>query len=462
MARLSTNAARRTPARWERRPIKLRAVSDIHPVRPSALAEGIFRREIVPWGLLGLALGLVEGATAAVLVKQHFRDVAPAFAVNLAVALVSGAPAFSNVLSFVWANVAHGRARVQLIVALQAGFALLVGCVSFATRAARGLLVTVLSVIAARVLWAGILTVRAAVWSANYPRNVLARITGRLVIVNSIAVACSAGLVGWALEAHAVDARWLYGGGAFAGLLGAWLYRAMRVRREFRLLAAEAASGPRSEPFSLRMLTQILKEDPAYREYMLWMGIFGGGTLMLTAQLVLLFSDRLHLSSGTQIGMLAVVPLITQPIFLPWWARLFDGSHVVRYRSRQGWAIVLASAAMCVGVWSAWQPLLWLGAVLLGAAQAGANLGWNLGHNDFASVGRAQHYMGVHVTLTGLRGGVAPPVGVLVYMGLEASHSGAGEFALLLPLAMTLAGALGFNRMRRRADAQQVAPRAAG
>ena len=437
-------------------------MADTRRVRPSALAEGIFRREIVPWGLLGLALGLVEGATAAVLVKQHFSGVAPPFAVNLAVALVSGAPAFSNVLSFVWANVAHGRARVQLIVALQAAFALLVGCVSFASRAAGGLVVTVLSVIAARVLWAGILTVRAAVWSANYPRNVLARITGRLVIVNSVAVACSAALVGWALEAHAVDARWLYGGGALAGLLGAWLYRAMRVRREFRLLAEEAASGARSEPFSLRMLTRILKDDPTYREYMLWMGVFGGGTLMLTAQLVLLFSERLHLSSGTQIGMLAVVPLITQPIFLPWWARLFDGSHIVRYRSRQGWAIVLASAAMCAGVFSAWLPLLWLGAVLLGAAQAGANLGWNLGHNDFASVGRAQHYMGVHVTLTGLRGGVAPPIGVLAYMGLEASHPGAGEFALLLPLAMTLAGALGFNRMRRRADAQEAAARVAG
>ena len=437
-------------------------MADTRRVRPSALAEGIFRREIVPWGLLGLALGLVEGATAAVLVKQHFSGVAPPFAVNLAVALVSGAPAFSNVLSFVWANVAHGRARVQLIVALQAAFALLVGCVSFASRAAGGLVVTVLSVIAARVLWAGILTVRAAVWSANYPRNVLARITGRLVIVNSVAVACSAALVGWALEAHAVDARWLYGGGALAGLLGAWLYRAMRVRREFRLLAEEAASGARSEPFSLRMLTRILKDDPTYREYMLWMGVFGGGTLMLTAQLVLLFSERLRLSSGTQIGMLAVVPLITQPVFLPWWARLFDGSHIVRYRSRQGWAIVLASAAMCAGVFSAWLPLLWLGAVLLGAAQAGANLGWNLGHNDFASVGRAQHYMGVHVTLTGLRGGVAPPIGVLAYMGLEASHPGAGEFALLLPLAMTLAGALGFNRMRRRADAQEAAARVAG
>jgi hypothetical protein len=47
-------------------------------------------------------------------------------------------------------------------------------------------------------------------------------------------------------------------------------------------------------------------------------------------------------------------------------------------------------------------------------------------------------------------------------MGLEASHPGAGEFALLLPLAMTLAGALGFNRMRRQADAQQSVAAAAG
>ena len=416
--------------------------------KPSPLAEGIFRREILPWGCLGLTLGLVEGATAAILVKQHFAAAATALGVNLAVALVSGAPAFSNVLSFVWANVAHGRARVQLMVALQAAFALLVGCVALTSRASAGLWVTVLSIIAARVVWAGILTVRAAIWSANYPRNVLARITGRIVIVNAITVATSAALVGWALEARFIDARRLYGLGALAGLLGAWQYRAMRVRREFRLLAAESASAGRSEPFSLSMFTRILREDPAYREYMLWMGIFGAGNLMLTAQLVLLFSEQLHLSSATQIGMLAVVPLITQPLFLPWWARLFDGSHIVRYRSRQGWALVIASAALCAGVIAGSQSLLWLGAVLLGAAQAGANLGWNLGHNDFASLGRAQHYMGVHVTLTGLRGGVAPPLGVLVYMVFEKWRPGFGEWALLLPLLMTAAGALGFNRMR--------------
>jgi Major Facilitator Superfamily len=402
---------------------------------------------MLPWGLLGLTLGLVEGATAAVLVKQHFSGAASATSVNLAVALVSGAPSFANVLSFVWANIAHGRARVQLMVALQAVFALSVGCVSFASRGSAGLALTVLSIIVARVLWGGILTVRAAVWTVNYPRNVLARITGRIVIINSITVAVSAGLVGWALEAQLIDARWLYGGGALAGLSAAWLYRAMRVRREFRLLAAETASAARAEPFSLRMLTRILRQDPAYREYMLWMGIYGGGNLMLTAQLVLVFSERMHLSSALQIALLAVVPLITQPLFLPWWARLFDGAHVVRFRSRQGLALVLASAVMCIGVFAGSITALWVGAVLLGAAQAGANLGWNLGHNDFASVGQAQHYMGVHVTLTGVRGGLAPPAGVLVYMGLEAWRRGSGELALLLPLAMTAAGAFGFRHM---------------
>jgi hypothetical protein len=408
----------------------------------------MFRREIASWALLGLALGLVEAATAAVLVKQHYGRAASVFAVNIAVGLVSGAPAFSNILSFVWANLAHGRTRVRLVVLLQAAFALAVGCVAFASSGARGLAFTVVSIIVARVLWAGILTIRAAIWSANYPRNVLARMTGRIVIVNAIAVASSAGLVGWVLEAHAIDARWLYGGGMLAGLAGAWLYRGMRVRREFRLLAAEAASGAQSEPFSMRMLTQILRDDPAYREYMLWMGIFGAGNLMLTAQLVLVFSEQLHLPSALQIALLAVVPLITQPLFMPWWARLFDGSHVVRYRSRQGWALVLASAVLCLGVFVNSLPLLWVGSVLLGSAQAGANLGWNLGHNDFASVGRAQHYMGVHVTLTGLRGGLAPPLGVLAYMGLEHWRSGAGTYALLLPLIMTAAGAHGFNRMR--------------
>src|SRR5688500_9622507 len=425
--------------------------------RPSEMlaAEAAFRREIAPWALLGLSLGLVEGATAAVLIKKTFAYAADPWMVNLAVAFVSGAPALSNVVSFVWANLAHGRARIGLMVSLQAGFAVLVGLLGVAPRELSGLAFAVASILIARVVWTGILTVRAAVWSANYPRQSLGRYTGRIVIVSSLAVSFAAALAAWTLDHGAFDSRWLFGAGAAAGLVAAWLYREARVRREFQLLAEENAAVGRSEPFDLGMLFEILKKDPHFREYMFWMGVFGGGNLMLTSQLVVIFSEQMQLSASLQIALLSVVPLGLLPLFVPFWARMFDEGHVVEYRARQSWALVAAVVIITIGTWTSWLPALWLGAVLLAFAYAGANLGWNLGHNDFATVGRAQHYMGVHVTLTGVRGAIGPPAGILIYQWLESLRPGLGIYSLVLPLAFVTVGAAGFSHMRR----QMRAPR---
>ncbi len=419
------------------------------PAETSRGAEAAFRREIAPWALLGLTLGLVEGATAGVLIKKTFASAADPWIVNLAVAFVSGAPALSNVVSFVWANLAHGRARIGLMVGLQAGFAVLVGLLGVAPRALGGLAFAVVSILVARVVWTGLLTVRAAIWSANYPRQSIGRYTGRIVIASSLAVALAATLAAWTLDTGRVDSRWLYGAGAAAGLIAAWLYRAARVRREFALLAEENAVAGRSEPFSLRMLAEILRADPHFREYMFWMGVFGGGNLMLTSQLVVIFSEHLHLAASLQIALLSVVPLGLLPVFVPFWARMFDEGHVVEYRARQSWALVAAVALLTIGALIGWLPLLWAGAVALAFSYAGSNLGWNLGHNDFASVGRAQHYMGVHVTLTGVRGAIAPPAGILIYQWIESLAPGAGVYSLVLPLVFVTVGAMGFSHMRR-------------
>jgi hypothetical protein len=417
--------------------------------RETLSAEAAFRREIAPWALLGLTLGLVEGATAAVLIKKTFATAGSPWIVNLAVAFVSGAPALSNVVSFVWANLAHGRARIGLMVGLQALFAILVGLLGIAPRALSGLAFAVASILIARVVWTGILTVRAAVWSANYPRQSLGRYTGRIVIVSSLAVSFAAAFAAWTLDHGTFDSRWLFGAGAAAGLVAAWLYREARVRREFQLLADENAAVGRSEAFSLVMLFEILKKDPHFREYMFWMGVYGGGNLMLTSQLVVIFSEQLHLSASVQIAMLSVVPLGLLPLFVPFWARMFDQGHIVEYRARQSWALVAAVVIITLGTWTGWLPALWLGALLLAFAYAGANLGWNLGHNDFATAGRAQHYMGVHVTLTGVRGAIGPPAGILIYQWLESLRPGIGMYSLVLPLAFVTVGAAGFSHMRR-------------
>jgi hypothetical protein len=56
--------------------------------------------------------------------------------------------------------------------------------------------------------------------------------------------------------------------------------------------------------------------------------------------------------------------------------------------------------------------------------------------------------MGVHVTLTGVRGLFAAPLGMLCYEWLERTGAGLGIIALLIPLIMVTAGAMGFVRMR--------------
>lgn len=418
------------------------------PAGPSNLVEGIFRREVLPWTLLGFTSGLVEGATVAVLVKKGYAGAASPTAVNFAVALVSGAPALANIVSFAWANLAHGRARVGLLAWIQAAFALSVGLIALAPEGSGGLVLTILAVIVARMLWAGVLTVRATVWSANYPRHVMARVTGRMVMVSAIGVALAALLAGWVLDRNTTYARWLYVLAGLLGLLAAWRYRAVRVRREFRLLAAEAGEGQAGSAFSLEMLREILRADPEFRRYMFWMSMYGSGNLMISGQLVVLFTDRLGMPGITQIMALTVVPLLLMPLCLPWWARLFDQGHIIEYRARQCWVLVAGTIVMALAVISRTDWLVWAGAALIGFAMAGANLGWNLGHNDFAPLGRVQHYMGVHVTLTGVRGLLAPPAGMLCYELLERWRTGAGVFALLIPLGMLISGAFGFVAMR--------------
>ena len=119
------------------------------------------------------------------------------------------------------------------------------------------------------------------------------------------------------------------------------------------------------------MLREILREDPAFRRYMFWMSLYGAGNLMMTAQLVVLFSDRLHLASLTQILLLTVLPLLLMPLFLPWWARLFDRGHIIEYRSRQCWALVAAIVLLSLGVLWRQTWLLWPGSMLIGVELCG-------------------------------------------------------------------------------------------
>jgi hypothetical protein len=104
-----------------------------------------------------------------------------------------------------------------------------------------------------------------------------------------------------------------------------------------------------------------------------------------------------------------------------------------------------------------------MGRIVLGIANGGGMLAWNLGHHDFARGADAALYMGVHVTLTGVRGAFAPFLGTLIYTGMSAPFviPGVGAWIFLIMTIPTIYGAWMFvalnaslARQRQRLDAQ--------
>ncbi|MEE4295089.1 MAG: MFS transporter [Wenzhouxiangella sp.] len=421
------------------------------------IARTLMPREVSANATMAVALGALEGGLIGVIVKTQFDGVADPVWVNFSVALVAGAPAFANIASLWIASLAEGRDRTAWVAglkALTACFLLLMAVVPINTA---GLVLLTAAMLGSRLCWAGVITLRAAIWRANFPRHVRGQITGRITVIYSLIIALTAaaigGLMSWWPEAW----RLLFPLAGLLGLIAAARYRRVRIRRGGQLRRQELSQRAGRQGGQLRAGLQILARDRWYRRYMLTMFAFGSGNLMVIALLVILLTEQFGFSRFSQVMITTTLPLLSLAVFTPVWARRLDAVHILDYRARQAWSFVLTLGLFTLATVAGLPWLFWVGSLALGAAFAGGKLGWNLGHNDFASDDQSTLYMGIHVTLTGLRGLLAPLAGVLVYQTLEAQGPGLGRWVLVFPFALTLGGAITFvilARLRRQEFAQ--------
>ena len=401
------------------------------------------------WTLIYLCLGVIEGGTAAVMVRSLFGDAVAGIAVDLVLAVVSAAPAWSNLASLLYARRAQGRPKVQFLRPLLFAMAACVGALALLPVGGVGLVAFLVLYGLARLLWAGVDTVRSVIWSVNYPRRLRARITGRIMVNGSIALAASGLVLGCLLEHDDPWYRAAILAAAACGVAGSFAFKHFRVRQESRLLADELARVREGARFDLGGIRDLLVRDAGFRRYMFAMSVFGAGNLMLTPLLVVCLDDVLHLSELVQIAVTAALPILVMPFAIQPWARFLDRRHVVVYRSVHAWVAVGGVLLLASAVVARLPLLIWPGALLMGISLAAGSLGWSLGHNDFAPRGEETRYMALHVTLTGLRGLIAPPAAILAYHGLQRGWAGAEPWVMLLPVVLIVWGAWLFTSMRR-------------
>ena len=430
--------------------------STTDPARLPFVARTLMPREVSANAAMAVALGALEGGLVGVIVKTQFDGVADGVWINLAVALVAGAPAFANIASLWISGLAEGGDRTAWVAALKALTALFLIVIAVAPVTPVGLVLVTVAMLASRLCWAGVITLRAAIWRANFPRHVRGQITGRITVIYSLIIALTAGFIG-ALMSWWPDAwRVLFPLAGVLGLVAARRYRQVRIRHGGQLRRRELSQRAERQGGQFRASLQILAGDRWYRRYMLTMFAFGSGNLMVIALLVILLTDQFGFGRFSQVMITTTLPLLTLAVFTPIWARRLDAVHILDYRARQAWTFVLALGLFTLAAAASQTWLFWVGSLALGAAFAGGKLGWNLGHNDFASDEQSTLYMGIHVTLTGIRGLLAPLAGVLVYQSLEAWQLGLGRWVLLFPFALTLGGAVTFVILARLRRTEQA------
>ena len=167
---------------------------------------------------------------------------------------------------------------------------------------------------------------------------------------------------------------------------------------------------------------------------------------MLHPVLAIALADQFHVGYQEGIAITTVIPLICLTLAIPFWRRRLQRMHVIEFRSFHVWSFVVATSLVLLGTATRRIEWLYLGAMVVGFGWGGGALAWNLGHQHFASPDRDAEYMGVHVTLTGIRGVIGPILGVQIYVLL--SRFGMQGSALLICfaicLAMNFTGAIGF------------------
>ena len=426
-----------------------------------------YAHELVTASTYPITLAMVEAGVIGVLAKKTFH------VSELELATIMAAPIFANLTSFFWAMLARGRPKVPMISTLQASVLLLLGVISILPTTHYGPALLVAVVILIRCVLAGVVTLRSTIWRMNYPKQMRAQITSRFTILACLIIAFGP-LIGFFIQDISPDSfRILYRVVALIGLVGVISFSRIRVRGEKQLLEFERQ--PVATPSSDRPLNRferfaaedrqtvwtVLREDHHYRWYMIWQ-FFGGMANLIgnfaLIRLVIELTAGLKYEYGISILITTTIPLIAAMLTISTWARYLDRVHIARFRTRQGLFWILGQFGNWVAAVSGMVGLFAISRMIVGISHGGGMLAWNLGHNDFAERHMVALYMGIHVTLTGVRGILAPYLAIVMLYGWQADavpgltlppFDGIGPHVFLVTTALALVAETGFIRLSR-------------
>lgn len=164
---------------------------------------------------------------------------------------------------------------------------------------------------------------------------------------------------------------------------------------------------------------RLLKENKAFAAFERSFSIYGMGFIMMQPIIPIYLVDKLQLTYTanflakgivSQLGMLLLSPLI---------GKLHDKMHPFRFMAAAFGLLMVFPLLFVVSSLVSGETLLpvvivFMAYLIFGIAMAGVNITWNMGSIYFAGDADASIYQSVHVTMTGIRGLIAPVLGFVI------------------------------------------------
>jgi predicted MFS family arabinose efflux permease len=260
---------------------------------------------------------------------------------------------------------------------------------------------------------------------ANYPNQNRGEIVGSIqsfmFTIAMVAAYCAGELLDNDLHSY----RMIYFVSGALGIISMLLYKRIRVQGEeslkpFNLDLFKEYSFPIFHNLIMRAIGgfatsfkdtfAILGKDKKFRMYMISYFLFGFANLMAQPVYDIFYYRELDVNYVQSALILSTIPQFMIILTTAYWGKMLDRVNILYSRTlfTLGWMV---------------EPLIYLFArqvsyvyaakVIVGVAMGGSTLVWLLGAMYFAKKKEeVPLYMGVHTTLTGVRGLIAPFLGV--------------------------------------------------
>ncbi|NOX59030.1 MAG: hypothetical protein GXP29_09260, partial [Planctomycetes bacterium] len=392
---------------------------------------------ILAWGVV---VGMIEGNFASVVVAKTFHG--SGFLISIA----SAAPMAMHIFSLFWGSICVGRRKLRIFTLCTTGTVIALASVAMTPEGNWAGWLFVIQMAAAQFFQTGAVTVRSALWKSNYPPSERGQIAARLQVARAVTRMFSVAMAALVLDANPTSYRWIYPCVAVVGGVGVWCLQRLHVRGEAselrRIHSGAGRIASLTKPASvtrivstthvLRSAVHVLKKDRRFRQYCIAQMFAGATNLLIRAVLVAIVTQRMLVGMDraywVSTVLLEVLPLLLMLATMHASARFYNRVGVVRFRVIQmlGWIVAILfglfgtlaiehlddlgprALLVAVGCFAGF-------AIVRGICLGGGSIAWNLGHLHFAERDDAEVYMGIHVSLTGLRAMVMPMAGMALW-----------------------------------------------